>query len=260
MKPALRKRKGEVLAEKMISKKGTRLTLDDYGACVKQPVEEAFSRARNLASWDKIGVVPFTRRVYWELKAEEEEAAALANQAEAPTWNKGAAQFPSNSGGGGGGGGGGDDDEGVAPVGDGTDRSQHNRLTSADLWNLGAVTTDTAHAMVKEKAQDRQQKEQEKAARKASKEQAATDKLQDAVLNAQSVLTRLTAEGVHLTTCAVPDLTAKCNAGELYCLLLTVDSKAKKGTKVEMATALLAAAASIGAANTATAAAAAAGP
>ena len=47
---------------------------------------------------------------------------------------------------------------------------------------------------------------------------------------------------------------------ELYCLLLTVDSKAKKGTKVEMATALLAAAASIGAANTATAAAAAAGP
>ena len=143
MKPALRKRKGEALAEKLISKKGTRLTLDDYGACVKQPVEEAFSRARNLASWDKIGVVPFTRRVYWELKAEEEEAAALANQAEAPTWNKGAAQFPSHSGGGGGGGGGGDDDEGAAPVGDGTDRSQHSRLASADLWNLGKGKRDT---------------------------------------------------------------------------------------------------------------------
>ena len=80
LKPALRKRKAMVLGEKITSGKGARLTLDDYGSCVKGPVEDAFNRERNLRSWDVIGASPFTRRVYWQLKEEEEAAAKAAGQ------------------------------------------------------------------------------------------------------------------------------------------------------------------------------------
>ena len=80
---------------------------------------------------------------------------------------KNAAAFPSNASAGGGGGpdddasndGDGEDDcDDEAPTG--TGRSAHNRLTSADLWNLGAVTADAAHALVKEKRDAQVLKEQ----------------------------------------------------------------------------------------------------
>jgi len=158
LKPALRKRKKIVLGEKIVTKKGMRLTLDDYGDCVKGPAEHAFNRERNLRSWDDIGVSPFTRRVYWDLKAEEEAAARATGQNDAPVWNKNAAAFPSNASAGGGGGpdddasndGDGEDDgDDEAPTGGrGTDRSAHNRLTPHLCRSVDCGTWEQSQLML----------------------------------------------------------------------------------------------------------------
>ena len=232
LKPTLRKKRLAVLGEKIQQKKVARLTFDDYGACLKEPCEHAFSRERNIKSWDAIGVVPFTQRVYWELKQEEEAAAEAAGQADAPTWNKGAAVFP--------GGaddddaaGDGDDDDDAVPTG--TDRSAHNRLASADLWDKGAVTADSAHASVKAKRDAQLLKEQEKAARRQSKQQAATARQCSAAQEAQVAIARLQAGGLQLSSMSATSLAANCNAKELESLLLMANSQAKKGNKPDMA-------------------------
>ena len=274
LKPALRKRKLIVLGDKITAKKGARLTLDDYGECVKQPTEHAFSRERNLKSWAAIDVSPFNRHVYWELKEQEDAAAAALGQTDAPVWNKAAAVFPRNSSAGGegssaGGGGGGDaeeddrdgDDDDEAPTG--TDRSAHNRLTSADLWDVGAVTADSAHALVKAKRDAQLQREQEKEARKQSKQAAATARLSTAVQESQHAIARLQSQGFALASMSASDLSSKCSAKELEALLLTTDPQAKKGNKSDMAERIVAYATHISQATApaaAPAAAAAAGP
>ena len=166
------------------------------------------------------------------MKQEEEAAAEAAGQADAPTWNKGAVVFP--------GGadnddaaGDGDDDDDAVPTG--TDRSAHNRLTSADLWDKGAVTADSAHALVKAKRDAQLLKEQEKAARRQSKQQAATARQCSAAQEAQIAIARLQAGGLQLSSMSATSLAANCNAKELESLLLMANSQAKKGNKPDMA-------------------------
>lgn len=234
-KPALRKRKMEVLSEKVQQRKTARLTLDDYGSCVKGPAERAFSRERNLRSWDVIGVSPFTRRVYWDMKIEEEAAATAAGQSSAPTWNRESAVFPTNSSAGGGsvdGNNANDDDDGGVTT---SDRSAHNRLTSADLWHVGAVTGDTAHALVKEKQDAQAAKEADKMARKQSKQQAASARLSTAAQESQAIIARLRSQGITMVNLTAAELAAKCSAKELESLLLSADPQAKKGNKPDMA-------------------------
>ena len=78
--------------------------------------------------------------------------------------------------------------------------------------------------------------------RKQSKQQAASARLGAAVqeAQAQAVIARLQSEGISLTSVSATDLAGKCSAKELESLLLTTDPQAKKGTKADMATRIVA--------------------
>jgi hypothetical protein len=53
--------------------------------CVKGPWEEAFVESRCLKSWNKTGLSPCTRRVYWELRDHEERKQAQSRETEQAT-------------------------------------------------------------------------------------------------------------------------------------------------------------------------------
>ena len=55
-----------------------RLKASDLLRCVKAPWEKAFNLENTLKAWDKTGLSPFTRRVYWDLKAKEEQRKVVA--------------------------------------------------------------------------------------------------------------------------------------------------------------------------------------
>jgi hypothetical protein len=52
--------------------------------CARKPWEEAFSRKRIIKGWADEGVVPFTRKLYWDLKAEEEKKGILVPEVPIP--------------------------------------------------------------------------------------------------------------------------------------------------------------------------------
>ena len=58
-----------------------RLTAGDLLKCAKEPWEHAFDLKHTLQAWDKIGVSPFTRKVYWDLVAATEQRKAVAHEA-----------------------------------------------------------------------------------------------------------------------------------------------------------------------------------
>ena len=70
-----RKEKDDVHATRVIS--GGEMGMLDYMRVMKVAYDRAFTRANCRKSWEKIGVTPFTRCVYWELAAEERHRAEL---------------------------------------------------------------------------------------------------------------------------------------------------------------------------------------
>eukprot|EP00961_Rhodomonas_salina_P288902 3904127-Rhodomonas_salina.1 len=40
--------------------------------CVREPWMSAFSRAKCITGWAMTGLYPFTRRMYWEVKKQED--------------------------------------------------------------------------------------------------------------------------------------------------------------------------------------------
>ena len=56
----------------------TSLTARDLLSCARGPWEEAFNQRNCLSAWEKTGIAPFTRRVYWELLEKEQHREALA--------------------------------------------------------------------------------------------------------------------------------------------------------------------------------------
>ena len=55
-----------------------RLKASDLLRCAKAPWERAFNMENTLKAWDKTGLSPFTRRVFWDLKAQEEKRKEVA--------------------------------------------------------------------------------------------------------------------------------------------------------------------------------------
>ncbi|KAK3264331.1 hypothetical protein CYMTET_26911 [Cymbomonas tetramitiformis] len=54
----------------------------DLMKCTTGPWEEAFSIENNRKSWERIGLCPFTRAVYWELRRKEGKARKTVAKAE----------------------------------------------------------------------------------------------------------------------------------------------------------------------------------
>ena len=148
-----------------------------------------------------------------------------------PAWNTGAVQFPSNAPQ--------DGEDGAAEAeGDevhGGDRRRVNRLTSADLWNKGAVTADEAYELVKAKQDARDDEMAAKAARKDARDVATATRLAAAVRGAHAVIIKLQQQGKALPSMSAAELEKACSATELEHLLLSADHTAKKGKKIDMA-------------------------
>lgn len=52
--------------------------------CARKPWEQAFSRERIIKGWADEGVVPFTRKLYWDLKAEEDKKGVQVSEVPTP--------------------------------------------------------------------------------------------------------------------------------------------------------------------------------
>ena len=76
-KPKYRQEKLKALSAAVLQGR-TCLNAGDLLSCARAPWEEAFNQANCLRAWDKIGVVPFTRRVYWLLLGQEKHRKQLA--------------------------------------------------------------------------------------------------------------------------------------------------------------------------------------
>ena len=66
---------------KKVAMGACKLTAGDLLRCAKEPWEHAFDLKHTLQSWAKIGVSPFTRKVYWDLRAAAEQRTAVATAA-----------------------------------------------------------------------------------------------------------------------------------------------------------------------------------
>jgi hypothetical protein len=62
--------------------KGEKPSIWGYMGVMKKAYEGSFTRENCRKSWDKIGIVPFTRRVFWELASEERVRASAKADAE----------------------------------------------------------------------------------------------------------------------------------------------------------------------------------
>ena len=161
-KTGYRKRKHEVLYQKILT--GVyRLSLHDLGNIIKGPWEEAFSRDKNHKAWASIGVVPFDRRVMWDLRAKETRraAASLKVDLDPKVLNVHCMLAPREV-----------QNEGVEEE----DTVRRTRVTSAQVFASGPATSNTFFALVKEnrakveaerlEAETRRQHRDEEASRK----------------------------------------------------------------------------------------------
>ena len=77
-KPQYLRAKYELTQARLFLGKSPRLTAGDLLLCAKEAWETAFNLEHSLKAWAKIGVSPFTRCVYWDLKKAEDKRAAVA--------------------------------------------------------------------------------------------------------------------------------------------------------------------------------------
>lgn len=154
-----------------------KLRCDDLLACAKAPWERAFNLDNCLKAWQKTGLSPFTRSVYWDLKAKEavrEQVAAAADVNPEHLTVPGMVRlmFPAAAATA-------DAEKAAAESGVGPGKTKKRkdpdaRLNSSHLWHLeGGATGDECLAIVKEKTEARKAKEMKT---KENKEKRAKDK------------------------------------------------------------------------------------
>lgn len=182
-KAAYHQAKLSKLGEKVASG-GYRLTVSDLLSCARQPWETAFNLENTLAAWEKIGISPFNRRVYWDLIAakqkREQVAAAVSIDPELLTV-QGMVKilFPNAA----------------AKEGDDRRRSRdRDTLHSSDLWDLpGGATGDDCYNKVKAKVEKRRAKEESSRQRKQQR----LSKRQQQIQHANALGSRVVSALVH---------------------------------------------------------------
>ena len=160
-----------------------RLTITDLLDIARAPWEEAFSLANCLKAWEAIGVSPFTRCVYWDLKQAESKRAEVA---EAVHLNPEMMHVQSMVG----------IMFGVAPgekPAAKLTRREKDTLHSCDLWDLpGGATGDDCYNRVKAKTDARMAKEKEVAERKEGRKQAKQAKAAGVNAKGAEIVAKLT--------------------------------------------------------------------
>ena len=166
----------------------------------KDPWESAFSQENCMKAWASIGVVPFTRCVYWDLLSAEAKAkeTAIKNDLDPNLFTiQGMVKVMFGLGEA-------DHDE----SGQARKRSKKDTLHSSDLWDMaGGATADECFGIVKAKTETRLAK---KAATKAKKD-AAAEKQKDAAAGlialGASIVALLT-DATHIPKLVVAQLKA----------------------------------------------------
>ena len=160
-----------------------KLRCSDLLGCAKAPWERAFNLENTLKAWEKTGLSPFTRSVYWDLKAKEEERAAVAAVAEVNPelltvhgmvrcmFPKAAAAADAET----------EREAAESAQGPGKTKKRKDpdaRLNSSHLWHLpGGATGDECLAIVKEKTEARKAKELKTKEGKEKRAKAKKDRL-----------------------------------------------------------------------------------
>ena len=180
---------------------------DHFCNCLCAPWQEGFSIANNHRAWHFIGVVPFSRKVYWELVEKEraQDKACAKVDLDASKLNVQdmvQTMFGTDN-----------REEVVDPT------TQTTRLTSSMLWDNGPITSDVCLALVRTAAEKRKAKEDEDARKRQAREDEMASKKQDACVLASTLTTGLTcAEDVH-----------KLTVEQLGAIILSRNEKKPKG-------------------------------
>lgn len=134
----------------------------DFMRVIEQPWLCAFSKEENLKGWSECGLSPFNRRVYHELKREEDRTASVAARNTdinyemlSLTWS--------------------------GPQDDQTPEERDadlltGRISSADLYSMGPVTCDRAFHILKQRQERKEKETQEKNERMTARARKASEK------------------------------------------------------------------------------------
>ena len=229
-KPLYQQKKLLLMGERLFQGK-SRLTAGDLLLCAKEAWERAFDLEHTLKAWAKIGISPFTRCVYWDLKAAEDKRNAVAAKANinpekltiegmVSIFFPGAAerQQQVNEGG------------GQQPADDRRKkrRSECN-LHSTDLWHLpGGATGDECFEIVKEKTLARRAKESKAAQSKVARVEARKEKQASANQLGANICAKLTSDE-DVKKLKVPELKAA-----LIYKGVAIDPKLKKADLTDL--------------------------
>ena len=167
-KPELRREKSRVLTRNVEQTGFYGLRSTDFMKVVTPAWNHAFQKLNNLKGWAKTGISPFTRLVYHELKQSEACANTIASSS-----NIDYTPLQSLTG------------RHVAVDDDSTEEEQDDeiavrtgRLSSAQLYSLGPVTSDEAFGIVKEKVESKRKLAEEAKVRKEAKACKVDERLQ----------------------------------------------------------------------------------
>ena len=190
-----------------------KLRCSDLLGCAKAPWERAFNLENTLKAWEKTGLSPFTRSVYWDLKAKEEERAAVAAVAEVNPelltvhgmvrcmFPKAAAAADAET----------ERQAAESAQGPGKTKKRKDpdaRLNSSHLWHLpGGATGDECLAIVKEKTEARKAKELKTKEGKEKRAKAKKDRLSAANSLGSTTMAKLKCQQ-EVSKLTVPMLTA----------------------------------------------------
>ena len=226
-KPMYQQKKMLLMGSRVFSGK-TRLSAGDLLLCAKEAWERAFDLEHSLKAWAKIGVSPFNRCVFWELRKAEDQRAKVALSAQcdpAMMTIEGmvsilfpeAAQARQQEQGGQ------DGEGGERPPARGQKRRSECNLHSTDLWDRpGGATGDECFAIVKAKTAARRAKDDKAKQAKEARAEARKEKHASANELGAAICIKLTA-GADVLKLKVAELKAA-----LVYKGVAVDPKLKK--------------------------------
>lgn len=164
-KPAVRTQKNEALQEN-ISRGVFRLLNKDFMRVVEPAWRKAFSTENNLKGWRETGISPFNQCVLHQLKEEETRRDSLNKDAATINYERLSMAFAGEA-----------NEDRDAEEHDA--ELLHGRISSADLYSMGPVTSDRAFNIIKErnvrKERERAEKEERAVQRASHKSRRAQD-------------------------------------------------------------------------------------
>ena len=223
MKAEFRMQKHRVLSSLLDVGKLPKLRWSDLMACIKTPYMMSFSRERNLKAWSVIGVVPFTRKVYWDLVRAERKVDIATSKTDLNfnvlRFGKRSLTANVNVE---------EDEEEEEDVHVEQPRTKGPRLDSSKLWARGPITSDEGYEIIRLDREARDAKARELEQRKKDRSEVANAKHYQDVLIAEAAIAKIQAVGYNVKNAGLV-------VGELKAIVSSRNKK-PEGRKAELET------------------------